>query len=233
MEADAKGMARIVLADDHTMVRDGLRRVIEAEPDLKVVGEAADVHATIAQVAALRPDVLLLDVSMPGGGGISALDEIRKASAATRILILTMHEDPAYLRVALASGASGFLLKHAAAQELGAAIRAVLQGRTYVDPTLAGTALHELLRTPQQSQPSQETPPERLSPRETQVLRDLALGFTNKEVAQRLAVSVKSIETYRARLFEKLGLERRADLVRYAIAHNLMANDDKAVSARE
>lgn len=218
-------MARIVLADDHGLVRDGLRRVIEAEPDLKVVGEAANVAATIAEVATHRPDVLLLDVSMPGGGGIAALDEIRKASAATRILVLTMHEDPAYLRVALVSGASGFLLKHAAGQELVAAIRAILQGRTYVDPTLAGVALHEAL---QPTQASRETAAERLSPRETQVLRDLALGFTNKEVAQRLAVSVKSVETYRARLFEKLGLERRADLVRYAIAHNLMTPDDKA-----
>jgi two-component system response regulator NreC len=218
-------MARIVLADDHTLVRDGLRRVIEAEADFKVVGEAANAAATIAEVAAQRPDILLLDVSMPGGGGIGALDEIRKASPATRILVLTMHEDPAYLRVALVSGASGFLLKHAAGRELVAAIRAVLQGRTYVDPTLAGVALHEALRP---SQASQETTSDRLSPRETQVLRDLALGFTNKEVAERLAVSVKSVETYRARLFEKLGLERRADLVRYAIAHNLMTPDDKA-----
>jgi len=218
-------MARIVLADDHTLVRDGLRRVIEAEADFKVVGEAANAAATIAEVAAQRPDILLLDVSMPGGGGIGALDEIRKASPATRILVLTMHEDPAYLRVALVSGASGFLLKHAAGRELVAAIRAVLQGRTYVDPTLAGVALHEALRP---TQASQETTSDRLSPRETQVLRDLALGFTNKEVAERLAVSVKSVETYRARLFEKLGLERRADLVRYAIAHNLMTPDDKA-----
>jgi len=221
-------MARIVLADDHTLVRDGLRRVIEAEADFKVVGEAANAAATIAEVAAQRPDILLLDVSMPGGGGIAALDEIRKASPATRILVLTMHEDPAYLRVALVSGASGFLLKHAAGRELVAAIRAVLQGRTYVDPTLAGVALHEALRPAQLSQASRESGPDRLSPRETQVLRDLALGFTNKEVAERLAVSIKSVETYRARLFEKLGLERRADLVRYAISHNLMTPDDKA-----
>jgi len=215
-------MARILLADDHTLVRDGLRRVIEAEADFHVVGEAANVAATIAEVAALRPDVLVLDVSMPGGGGIAALGEIRKASAATRILVLTMHEDPEYLRIALTSGASGFLVKHAAGRELVAAIHALLEGRTYVDPVLAGVALQ-----PPPAPASQETGHERLSPRETQVLRDLALGFTNKEVAERLAVSVKSVETYRARLFEKLGLERRADLVRYAIAHNLMGDDDK------
>jgi DNA-binding NarL/FixJ family response regulator len=221
-------MARIVLADDHTLVRDGLRRVIEAEPDLKVVGEAANVAATIAAVGALRPDVLLLDVSMPGGGGIAALAQLRKASATTRILVLTMHEDPAYLRLALGSGACGFLVKHAAGRELVAAIRAVVQGRTYVDPVLAGVALHEVLRPPQEEREGAgQASPERLSPRETQVLRDLAFGFTNKEIAVRLSLSVKSIETYRARLLEKLGVERRADLVRYAIAHNLMTVDDK------
>jgi DNA-binding NarL/FixJ family response regulator len=219
-------MARIVLADDHTLVRDGLRRVIEAEPDLKVVGEAANVAATIAAVATLRPDVLLLDVSMPGGGGIAALAQLRKASASTRILVLTMHEDPAYLRLALGSGATGFLVKHAAGRELVAALRAVVQGRTYVDPVLAGVALHEVIQPAGRGR-GPGAAPERLSPRETQVLRDLAYGFTNKEVAERLAVSVKSVETYRARLFEKLGLERRADLVRYAIAHNLMTVDDK------
>jgi DNA-binding NarL/FixJ family response regulator len=226
---DVKGKVRIVLADDHTLVRDGLRRVIEAEPDFKVIGEAATVAATVEEVARAHPDILLLDVSMPGGGGIAALKEIRKTSAGTRILVLTMHEDPEYLRVALVSGASGFLLKHAAGQELVVAIRAIMRGRTYVDPTLAGVALHEVLRPSPPSQPAREGGPEQLSPRETQVLRDLALGFTNKEVAQRLAVSVKSVETYRARLSEKLGLERRADLVRYAITHNLMSiDDDKA-----
>ena len=223
--------ARLVLADDHTLVRDGLRRVIEAEPDLEVVGEAANVGATIEQVATTRPDILLLDVTMPGGGGIAALGEIRKASTTTRVLMLTMHDDPEYLRVALISGASGFLLKHAAGSELVTAVRAVLQGRTYVDPTLAGVALHEVLRPSQPWPPPAATVFERLSPREVQVLRELALGFTNKEIAARLAVSEKSVETYRARLFEKLGVSRRADLVRYAISHNLVGPDTKAVGA--
>jgi DNA-binding NarL/FixJ family response regulator len=204
-EQATKGAVRIVLADDHALVRDGLRRVIEAEPDLEVIGEGANVDETIAEVARLRPDVLLLDVSMPGGGGIGALNKIRKASAITRIIILTMHEDPAYVRVALASGASGFLLKHAAGRELAAAVHTVLDGRTYVDPMLAGMATDEILRPPQGAQLSEESQSERLSPRETQVLRDLALGLTNKEIAQRLAVSVKTVETYRARISDKLG----------------------------
>jgi len=218
---------RIVLADDHALVREGLRRAIEGEPDLEVVGEAANVAATIEQVTSARPDLLLLDVSMPGGGGIAALREIRKAGLPTRILVLTMHDDPEYLRVALVSGAAGFVLKQAASREVVTAIRAVLQGRTYVDPTLAGAALNEVLRPPQNLQ-SGESALDRLSPRETLVLRDLTLGFTNKEVAERLAVSVKSVETYRARLSQKLGLSRRSDLVRYAIAHNLMDIDQKA-----
>jgi DNA-binding NarL/FixJ family response regulator len=217
-------MTRIVLGDDHPLVRDGLRRFIDAEPDLRVVGEAADGTATIAQVSALQPDVLVLDISMPGRGGISALDEIRKASPATRILVLTMHEDPAYLRVALAAGASGFLLKQAAGRELVRAIRAVVRGQTYIDRTLAGARM----QASAEDTASQDTSTERLSPRETEVLRELALGFTNQEVAQRLAVSLSSVEIFCTRLFEKLGSDRRADLVRHAIAHNLISVDDKA-----
>jgi two-component system, NarL family, response regulator NreC len=214
--------ARILLADDHALVREALRRAIESEPDLEVVGEAANVAATIEQVSATRPDLLLLDVTMPGGGGIAALREIRKAGLPTRTLVLTMHEDPEYLRVSLIAGASGFILKHAAGREVVTAIRAVLQGRMYVDPTLAGVTLNEVLRPPPPLPSGPETALDRLSPREARVLRDLTLGFTNKEVAERLAVSVKSIETYRARLSQKLGLSRRSDLVRYAIAHNLI-----------
>jgi len=214
--------ARILVADDHALVREALRRAIESEPDMEVVGEAENVAATIERVSAARPDLLLLDVTMPGGGGIAALREIRRAGLPTRTLVLTMHEDPEYLRVALISGASGFILKHASGREVVTAIRAVLQGRMYVDPTLAGVTLNEVLRPPQAVQSLAEKGLDRLSPRETRVLRDLTLGFTNKEVAERLAVSVKSIETYRARLSQKLGLSRRSDLVRYAIAHNLI-----------
>jgi two-component system response regulator NreC len=213
--------ARILLADDHALVREALRRAIESEPDLEVVGEAENGAATIEQVSATRPDLLLLDVTMPGGGGLAALREIRRAGLPTKTLVLTMHEDPEYLRVSLVSGASGFILKHAAGREVVTAIRAVLQGRMYVDPTLAGVTLNEVLR-PLPAPSGPETALDRLSPREARVLRDLTLGFTNKEVAERLALSVKSIETYRARLSQKLGLSRRSDLVRYAIAHNLL-----------
>jgi two-component system response regulator NreC len=216
---------RIILADDHAIVRDGLRRVIDAEADLEVVGEASSAAETVERVADTRPDVLLLDITMPGGGGIAALDEIRRASPTTRILVLTMHEDPEYLRVALVSGAAGFILKHAASDQVLSAVRSVHKGRTYVDPTLAGVALQNVLASPDRTDGAPGTAHDRLSPREAEVLRHLALGYTNKEVADRLSIGVKSVETYRARLSEKLGLTRRAELVRYALENGLIVLD--------
>jgi DNA-binding NarL/FixJ family response regulator len=216
-----KQKTRVILADDHAVVRHGLRLVIDAEPDLEVVGEAPTAADAIRQVADARPDVLLLDISMPGGGGIGALQQLRGASPTTRVLMLTMHDDPEYLRVALVSGAAGFVLKNSAPRELLLAIRTVHQGRSYVDPTLAGAALRGVLA---RTNPA-EGPVDRLSPREIEVLRQLALGYTNKEIANRLTVSVKSVETYRARLSEKLGLSGRAELVRYALENGLLGAD--------
>jgi two-component system response regulator NreC len=219
------GKARIVLADDHPLLRQGLRQVIEAEPDLEVSGEAGSGEEAIRVVAATRPNVLLLDITMPGGGGIGALEPIRAAWAATRVLILTMHEDAEYLRVALASGATGFLLKSAVPSVLVAAIRAVHQGRTYVDPVLAGAALRGVLGAPGRS--ARRGPAALLSPREIEVLGQLALGYTNKEIAARLSVGVKSVETYRARLSEKLGLSGRAELVRYAMENGIVVPEKR------
>jgi DNA-binding NarL/FixJ family response regulator len=219
-----RGRIRVGLVDDHAVVRHGLRLVLEAEPDLEVVGEAATAADAVARVAELQPDVLLLDITMPGGGGIGALERLRKASAGTRVLILTMHDDPEYLRVALVSGAAGFILKNAASPELLAAIRTVHQGRTYVDPTLGGAALRGILAAAERAGAG-ENPTERLSPREVEVLRQLALGYTNKEIANRLELSVKSVETYRARVSEKLGLSGRAELFRYALENGMILPD--------
>jgi len=219
------GKARIVLADDHPLLRQGLRLVIDAEPDLEVAGESASGEEAIRLVAATRPDVLLLDITMPGGGGIGALEPCRAACAGTRVLMLTMHEDAEYLRVALASGAAGFLLKSAVGSVLLAAIRAVHRGRTYVDPVLAGAALRGVLGAPGRN--ARQGPAALLSPREVEVLGQLALGYTNQEIAARLSVGVKSVETYRARLSEKLGLSGRAELVRYAMENGIVVPEKR------
>jgi two-component system, NarL family, response regulator NreC len=216
-----KPKTRIVLADDHAVVRQGLRLVIAAEPDLEVTGEAASALEAIERVGALAPDVLLLDVSMPGGGGIGAMERIHQASPATRVLVLTMHDEPEVLRVALVSGAAGFILKNAAGPELLTAIRTVAQGRTYVDPTLGGAALRGILAAAS-ARAEGESAGDRLSPREIEVLRQLALGYTNKEIANRLSLGVKSVETYRARVSEKLGLSGRAELFRYALENGMI-----------
>ena len=160
---------------------------------------------------------------MPGGGGIGALERLRQASPETRVLMLTMHDDPEYLRVALVSGAAGFILKNAASAELLSAIRTVHQGRTYVDPTLGGAALRGILAAAERA--GGESPGDRLSRREIEVLRQLALGYTNKEIANRLELSVKSVETYRARVSEKLGLQGRAELFRYALENGMILPD--------
>ena len=218
------GRISVVLVDDHAVVRTGLRLLLEAEPDLAVLAEASTAAEAVDRVAELKPAVLLLDISMPGGGGIGAIERLRKTSPETRVLMLTMHDDPEYLRVALVSGAAGFILKNAAGAELISAIRTVHQGRTYVDPTLAGAALRGILSAAERASAG-DNPTDRLSPREIEVLRQLALGYTNKEIANRLELSVKSVETYRARVSEKLGLSGRAELFRYALENGMILPD--------
>jgi DNA-binding NarL/FixJ family response regulator len=219
-----EGKIGIVLVDDHAVVRTGLRFMLEAEPDLVVLAEAATAAEAVEHVAELKPDLLLLDITMPGGGGIGALERLRQASPETRVLMLTMHDDPEYLRVALVSGAAGFVLKNAVSAELLTAIRTVHQGRTYVDPTLAGAALRGILAAAERAGAG-DRPTDRLSRREIEVLRQLALGYTNKEIANRLELSVKSVETYRARVSEKLGLSGRAELFRYALENGMILPD--------
>ena len=218
------GRISVVLVDDHAVVRTGLRLLLEAEPDLAVLAEASTAAEAVDRVAELKPAVLLLDISIPGGGGIGALERLRKTSPETRVLMLTAHDDPEYLRVALVSGAAGFILKNAAGAELISAIRTVHQGRTYVDPTLAGAALRGILAAAERASAG-DNPTDRLSPREIEVLRQLALGYTNKEIANRLELSVKSVETYRARVSEKLGLSGRAELFRYALENGMILPD--------
>jgi DNA-binding NarL/FixJ family response regulator len=201
---------RVLIADDHAVLRSGLRLLINAQPDMEVVGEAASGPEALDRAGSLRPDVLTLDLSMPGGRGIPVLERLRQQCPDTRVLVLTMHDAAAYLRAALAAGAAGYVVKTAADTELLTAIRAVAQGRTFVDLSLPAGAGGRPARP---AQPGQAA----LSPRELAVLRLLAQGHTNQEAADRLFLSVKTVETYRARIAEKLGLRTRADLTRYAV----------------
>lgn len=213
---------RILLADDHAVLRSGLRLLLEAQPDLRVVGEAGDGRAALKLTQTLRPDLLLLDLSMPGLGGLEALPILRATAPTTHILILTMHDDEGYLKQALRGGASGYILKRAADAELLSAVRTVLSGEVYIHPALTKFLVGNLVA------PSAFTvasdPWDELSEREQQVLTLVALGHTAAEIAERLSLSVKTVETYRARGMEKLGLRSRAALVQFALAHGLLAD---------
>ena len=197
----------IVLADDHAVVRGGLRRLLEAEPDLRVVAEAGDVEETKTRMVEHKPAILLLDLHMHGGGSLPALRAIREASPETGILILTMQDDPGYAREAMLRGARGYVLKEAEEADLLHAVRTVSAGGTYLQPELGARLL---------------TGSSPLTSRECDVLRLLALGHTNAEVAERLHLSVRTVETHRANIQSKLGSTSRAELVRHAREIGLM-----------
>jgi len=211
---------RVVIADDHGVVRDGLRALIEAQPGLAVVGEAADGEEAHRRARELEPDVLLLDLSMPGGGGVEAAERVARDCRRVRVLVLTMHEERGYVNRVLRAGAAGYVLKRTPAAELVRAIRAVAAGGTYVDPSLAGALLAEPTRA---TSPGAATPAARgarqgeLTPRELEVLRLVARGYSNKDVGAALEISVKTVETHKANAMAKLGLAGRAALVRFAL----------------
>ncbi len=206
---------RVVLADDHAVVREGLKSLIDAEPGMAVVGEAADGLTACERVLELRPDVVVMDVSMPGVGGAQAAERIKRECPGVKVLALTVHEDKGYLRQLLTAGAAGYVLKRAAPAELIRAIRTVAAGGVYLDPSLAGKVVRGFVRPT----PGEDTAAGggELSDREVEVVRLTAAGHSNKEIASRLDLSVKTVETYKARALEKLGLGTRADLVRYAL----------------
>ena len=203
---------RVLLADDHAILRAGVRMLLDAQPDMAVVAEAADGEEAIQRAGDTQPDVAVVDLTMPGLTGVETLERLRREVPATRLLVLTMHDDPAYARLALAAGAAGHVIKDADSSELVAAIRAVHRGRTFIQVGAEAAATGAPERT---AAPA-------LSPRERQVLELLAHGHTNREVADRLSLSVKTVETHRSRLSEKLGLHSRADLVRLAIELGLL-----------
>jgi len=205
---------RIVLADDHPIVLDGLRNLIRAEADFELVGEATSGLAALKIIREQRPDIAVLDISMPELNGIVLSRRLAAEMPTVSVLVLTLHEDRAYVNQALEAGVRGYVLKRSAVENLVQAIRGVMVGGTYIDPALSG---HVAIGKRGHNKP----PPHRgatpaLTERESAVLKLAGLGFTNKEIASRLDVGVKSVETYKARGLEKLGLKTRADLVRYA-----------------
>ena len=207
-------MIRILIVDDHAVVRSGLRLLLEREDDLEAIGEAGDGKQAVRLARELRPDVVLLDVVMPGSSGIDAAAEIRIESPDSRILMLSMQDDPTYVRQAFASGAAGYVLKDAADAELVEAVRKVAAGDQYVHPALGA----RLVAEPEAA----SGPVDSLSDREREVLKLLALGHTNQEIARQLFVSVRTVEAHRAHILNKLRASTRAELVRHAIDTGLL-----------
>jgi DNA-binding NarL/FixJ family response regulator len=212
---------RIVLADDHPVVLNGLRNLIQAEDDLDLVGEASTGLSALKVIRERRPDVAVVDISMPELNGIMLSRRIAEEMPSVRVLVLTLHEDRAYLKQALEAGVLGYVLKRSAAENLVQAIRAVVIGALYVDPAIAERMSDP---GPKRAGRLKEGGAPGLTDREAEVLKLAALGFTNKEIARRLLIGVKSVETYKARGGEKLGLKTRAALVRYASAQGWLAD---------
>lgn len=210
---------KILIADDHAVLRAGLKLFINSQPDLEVVGEASTGEEAIIQSAALNPDIVLMDISMAELSGLEATRRIRRAQPDVRVLFLTMHEEEGYLRRALAAGAAGYCPKSAADSELLSALRAVAQGNVYIHPSQTKMLLEGMLPG---HAPASPPLPAALSDREREVLRLVALGHTNQQIADQLFLSVKTVETYRARVMEKLGLKSRAALVRYAMEEGII-----------
>jgi DNA-binding NarL/FixJ family response regulator len=208
------GTIRIVLADDHPIVLDGLRTLIRAERDFELVGEAASGLSALKIIRERRPDVAVLDISMPELNGILLSRRLAGEMPALKLLVLTLHEDRAYLNQALEAGVRGYVLKRSAVENLVQAVRAVMVGGLYIDPAIVGRVFESKQVNKRLSARKGVAPA--LTEREADVLKMASLGFTNKEIASRLDVGVKSIETYKARGLEKLGLKTRAELVRYA-----------------
>jgi two-component system, NarL family, response regulator NreC len=207
---------RVLIVDDHAVVRSGLRLVLEREEDLEVVGEAGNADEGVRVARLEKPDVVLLDVVMPGRSGIEATGDVIEASGGAKVLVLSMQDDPSYVREAFASGASGYLLKEAADVEVVQAIREVAAGNRYVHPAL-GARLAQA-----EVDAARRSADDPLSDREREVLRLLALGHTNQEIAKDLFISVRTAETHRAHIMRKLGIATRADIVRYALANGYL-----------
>jgi two-component system response regulator NreC len=204
----------VVLADDHELVREGIRLVLENEPDIEVVAQAADGEGAARYVLGHKPSILVLDLNMPGTPSLELMPQIHEASPGTAVIVVTMQNEPAFAKQAFQAGAKGFVIKQSAAVELVAAVRAVLAGETYINPNL-GARMAAAPDLP-------DGPPDDLTPRETEVLGLLAMGYMNPEIADKLVLSVRTVETHRANIQRKTGLSTRAELSAYAIENDLV-----------
>lgn len=218
---------RILLVDDHAVVRSGLHLLLDAQPDMAVVGEAADGLEAIARVLELKPDVVLMDLSMPGGrDGLHTTAELVSTSPDTKVLILTMHDDEQYLFRSLKAGASGYILKSSPGSELLNAIRQVHQGQAYLHPAAAKKVIQGYLQRNPASDKEPADTYDLLSDREKEILGLTAKGYTNKEMADMLVISAKTVENHKAHIMDKLGLSTRRDLMRFAVKRGLLEFDD-------
>lgn len=210
---------RLLLVDDHDIVRAGLRMLFQTEPDMEIIGEANSGEAALPLVQELQPDVVIMDVAMPGMGGIEATRQIKAASPETAVLALTMHEDEQYFFEMLNAGASGYVPKRAAPDDLVTAIRVVGQGNVFLYPSLARLLVTDYL---QRGEDSADAPDDLLTPREREVLTCIAEGYTSREIAESLVISVKTVDRHRENIMRKLNMHNRVELVKYAVAKGLI-----------
>jgi two-component system response regulator NreC len=210
---------RILIADDHVLIRDGLKALLKNYPDMQVVGEVADGHSVLEMTAELQPDVILMDISMPGLSGIEATRQVREISPQTRVLAMTVHEDEGMLREMIRAGAFGYIIKRAAESDLINAIQVMMKGYMYVYPAMTEALFKDLSPHARPLHPGLETT---LTPREIEILRFLARGYTNRQIAQELNISPRTVEGHRASLVSKLGFSSRVELLNYAEKHGLL-----------
>jgi DNA-binding NarL/FixJ family response regulator len=210
---------RILLADDHTILRDGIRALLEDEPDMLVIGEAEDGRTAVKLACQLKPDVVLMDIAMPLLNGLEATRQIKRECPQVNVLILTMHENEEYIRQVLASGAMGYILKDAAARELLDAIHAVQRGEAVLSPAITRLVIENYLRW---GDLQKEDNPRGLSPREREVLQLIAEGYSTRQIAEILCISIKTVQAHRTNLMSKLDLHDRADLIKYAIQRKII-----------
>ncbi len=213
-------MIKVFLADDHEVLRDGLKALIQNTENLEVIGEAADGNTTVQMVAELRPDVVVMDISMPGCNGFGAFEQIKKLAPEIKVVFLTAHEDPSFVHQFVKAGAAGYILKRSASQELIKSLFAI-QDSVYIDPAITGQLLVQM----RSDLDSGNEPSVKLSARERKVLEMVAQGFSNKEIANSLSLSVRTVETYKARSMTKLGFTSRSEIVRYALKQGWLSQE--------